>query len=124
MVSSSWIERKLGLKVNAGKTKVTRPTRLKYLGFGFWKDKEGTWRARPHEDSVAKFQRKLKQLCCRSWSISMTERIKKINALTRGWVNYFAIGDMKGKITQIDEHLRMMLRIVIWKQWKVPSKRE
>ena len=37
---TKWIERKLGLKVNAEKTKVTKPSRLKYLGFGFWKDKD------------------------------------------------------------------------------------
>jgi len=35
----NWIERKLGLKVNATKTRITTPTKLKYLGFGFWKDK-------------------------------------------------------------------------------------
>lgn len=33
---TSWIERKLGLKVNATKTKITPPSKLKYLGFGFW----------------------------------------------------------------------------------------
>ena len=66
---TDWIERKLGLKVNAEKTCITRPTKLKYLGFGFWKDHEGNWRARPHEKSVAKFKRRLKQLCCRRRSI-------------------------------------------------------
>ena len=30
---TSWIERKLGLKVNATKTHITKPTKLKYLGF-------------------------------------------------------------------------------------------
>ena len=64
---TDWIERKLGLKVNAEKTHTTRPTKLKYLGFGFWKSKEG-WKAKPHKDSVTKFKRKLKQLCKRSWS--------------------------------------------------------
>lgn len=29
------IEKKLGLKVNATKFKVIKPTKLKYLGFGF-----------------------------------------------------------------------------------------
>ena len=42
---TSWIERKLGLKVNMTKTKVTTPKKLKYLGFGFWKRKE-EWKAR------------------------------------------------------------------------------
>lgn len=120
---TSWIERKLGLKVNATKTKITPPSKLKYLGFGFWKDKT-EWKARPHQDSLSKFRRKLKKLCKRSWSIDLTYRIKKINEVTRGWVNYFRIGSMKAKLQQTDEHLRTMIRIVIWKQWKTSKKRE
>ena len=34
---SDWIQRKLGLKVNMTKTHITRPMKLKYLGFGFYK---------------------------------------------------------------------------------------
>ena len=73
---TKWIEKKLGLKVNMTKTKVTKPTQLKYLGFGFVKmgDK---WEARPHKESIQSFERKLKRLTNRSWSISMDERIKK-----------------------------------------------
>ena len=120
---TGWIERKLGLKVNAIKSQITKPTKLKYLGFSFWKDSE-KWKARPHGASVQKFRRKLKALCKRNWSIDLTTRINRINALTRGWINYFAIADMKTVMRQIDEHLRVMIRVVIWKQWKVPKKRE
>ena len=119
---TSWIERKLGLKVNATKTKVTKPTQLKYLGFGFWKGTDG-WKARPYEDSVARFKYKLKMLTNRSWSVSMDERIEKINAVIRGWINYFKIGSMKKVLVRIDEHLRARMRIVIWKQWKTGEKR-
>ena len=71
---TKWIEQKLGLKVNAAKTKVRKPSKLKYLGYGFVKmgDK---WEARPHQDSVKAFERKLKKLTKRSWSVSMDERI-------------------------------------------------
>ena len=65
-----WIEKKLGLKVNMSKTKITRPTGLKYLGYGFVK-MDGKWEARPHQSSVKNFEGKLKQLTKRSWSISM-----------------------------------------------------
>ena len=118
-----WIERKLGLKVNATKTKVTPPGKLKYLGFGFWKDKE-EWKTRPHKESVERLKRKLKSLCKRSGSVDLTYRIGKINAVSRGWINYFRIGSMKNKLLSIDEHLRTQIRVIIWKQWKVPSKRE
>lgn len=120
---TKWIEKKLGLKVNAEKTHITRPTNLKYLGFGFWKSKD-EWKARPHKDSVKRFKAKLKELCKRKWSIDLTYRIKKLNEVIRGWINYYIIGSMKSALTRIDEHLRTMIRVIIWKQWKVPKKRE
>lgn len=119
---TKWIEKKLGLKVNATKTKVTTPSKLKYLGFGFWKDKE-VWRAKPHNDSIKSFERKLKKLTKRSWSVTMDYRIKRLNWVIRGWINYFRIGSMKTALTRIDQHLRNRMRIVIWKQWKTSAKR-
>ena len=53
----------------------------------------------------------------------MDDRITKLNQTIRGWINYFAIANMKGKMVDIDAHLRTMLRKVIWKQWKTPQKR-
>ena len=121
---TGWIERKLGLKVNMTKTKVTRPSGLKYLGFGFWKDSEdGQWKARPHQDSVSRFKRNIKELTKRSWSVTMDLRILKLNEAIRGWINYFKIGGMKKKLKEIDERLRTRMRIVIWKQWKTGEKR-
>ena len=117
-----WIEKKLGLKVNAAKSKVTTPTKLKYLGFGFWKGIEG-WKAKPHKDSIKRFERKLKQLTKRSWSVKMDYRIMRLNQVIRGWINYFRMGSMKNTLKRIDEHLRTRMRIVIWKQWKTSEKR-
>ena len=119
---TKWIEKKLGLKVNMSKSKVTKPSRLKYLGFGFWKSKDG-WKTKPHQDSMSRFERKLKQLTGRSWSVSMDYRIRRLNQVIRGWINYFRMGNMKAALTRIDEHLRTRMRIVIWKQWKKSSKR-
>ena len=121
---TKWIEKKLGLKVNMTKSKVTKPTKLKYLGFGFWKDsRDGQWKARPHKDSIERFKRKLKQLTKRSWSVTMDFRIMRLNQVIRGWVNYFRVGNMKKVLQKIDERLRTRMRIVIWKQWKTREKR-
>ena len=121
---TKFIEKKLGLKVNAEKSKVTRPTKTKYLGFSFWMSKGGKWKPKPHLKSYQKLIRKLKQLTDRSWSISLDNRIKKINYLIRGWVNYFRIANMRQKIIGIDEHLRTRIRVIIWKQWKKITKRQ
>lgn len=120
---TKFIEKKLGLKVNVEKSKVTRPTQTKYLGFSFWKNPKGQWKPKPHLKSYQKLVRKLKQLTDRSWSISLDNRIKKINYVVRGWVNYFRIANMKNKITEIDEHLRVRVRVIIWKQWKKTRKK-
>ena len=48
----------------------------------------------PNEKSVTKFKGKLKELCCRSWSVPMDYRIQRLNQTIRGWINYFRIGDI------------------------------
>ena len=116
-----FIETKLKLKVNAEKTHITKPNNLKYLGFSFWKDKE-KWKSIPHQESFKKLFLKLKNLVKRSWSIDLTYRIKKINEVLRGWINYYRQSSMKMKITKIGKWLRNAIRVVIWKQWKVPNK--
>lgn len=123
MSITKFIEKKLGLKVNTEKSKVTRPTQTKYLGFSFWKNKD-KWKPKPHLKSYQKIKRKLKELTKRSWSISLDSRIKKINYLVIGWVNYFKIANMKNAIQEIDEHLRTRIRAIIWKQWKTPNKKQ
>ena len=93
---SDWIQRKLGLKVNMTKTHITRPSKLKYLGFGFYKDsKSKEWKCRPHRESVKKFKGRLKELTCRKRPGTVTSKIEKINQVTKGWINYYALGSMK-----------------------------
>lgn len=118
---TKFIEKKLGLKVNVSKSKIARPNQIKYLGFGFYYTKTGKIKPKPHLKSIQKFKRKLKALTRRSWSISLSVRIKKISQVVRGWINYFRIADMKTIMTSISENLRHRLRMIIWKQWKVPK---
>ena len=111
---SDWIQRKLGLKVNMTKTHITTPLQLKYLGFGFYKDKEANeWKCKPHQDSVKKFKSRLKELTCRKMPGTVRSKIEKINQVTRGWINYYALGSMKTAMARIDAHLRTRLRVII-----------
>lgn len=114
---TTFIEKKLGLIVNAEKTKITRPMNNKFLGFSYVK-MNGKWECRPHKKSIQKFKRELKRLTKRNWSISLDTRITKLNQLIRGWVNYFRKAKMKNVLAQISERLRTRVRVVIWKQWK------
>lgn len=119
---SIFIESKLGLKVNMTKSKVSKPNDIKYLGFGFFMDKnDGLWKAKPHAKSVEKLKLKLKKLTSRRRSISLDERLEKIKKTIVGWTNYYKIGFWKNIAREIDAHVRFRLRMCIWKQWKKVS---
>lgn len=115
---TEFIERKLGLKVNAEKSRIGRPRDIKFLGFGYFYGKDGKYQAKPHSKSILKLKRKLKALTKRSWSVSLDVRLVKIKQLVMGWVNYFRIAKMKTVLAEIDQKLRKRIRIIIWKQWK------
>ena len=121
---SRFIEEKLGLKVNMTKSKVDRPSGLKYLGFGFYFDSRAhQYKAKPHAKSVAKFKKRMKELTCRSWGVSNSYKVEKLNQLIRGWINYFKIGSMKTLCKELDSNIRYRLRMCIWKHWKTPQNR-
>ena len=121
---SRFIEKKLGLKVNMSKSKVDKPQGLKYLGFGFYFDSRAhQFKAKPHAKSVAKFKKRMKEFTCRSWGVSNSYKVEKLNQLIRGWINYFKIGNMKTLCKQLDSNIRYRLRMCIWKQWKTPQNR-
>jgi hypothetical protein len=119
-----FIEEKLGLKVNAEKSKVDKPKGIKYLGFGFYFDSFAkAYKARPHPKAVAKFKAQMKKLTRRSWGVSNSYKVLKLNQLIRGWVNYFRIGNMKRLCERMDSNIRYRLRMCIWKHWKTPQNR-
>ena len=121
---SRFIEEKLGLKVNMIKSKVDKPSGLKYLGFGFYFDPRAhQFKTKPHAKSVTKFKKRMKGLTCRSWGVSNSYKVEKLNQLIRGWINYFKIGSMKYLCKTLDGNIRYRLRMCIWKYWKTPQNR-
>ena len=112
-----FIERKLYLKVNREKTCVSHISKVKYLGYSFYKYR-GKCRFRVHPKSVAKMKNKIRELTNRSNGWGNEYRALKLTQFIRGWVNYFGMADMKALLTKIDEWLRHKIRAIYWKQWK------
>ena len=120
---TSWLERKLFLKVSATKTKVVRPNKSNFLGFTFWKGKDG-WKCKPADDRKKKLYAKVKKVLKRKQAVSrpLAETFTKLNQILRGWINYFRIGNMKTFLDEFGQWLRHKVRVIIIKQWKI-SKR-
>ena len=118
---TSWLERKLRLKVSATKTKVVRPTKSTFLGFTFWKSQQG-WQCKPANDRKTRLYQKTKEILCRRKAAAMPLAVtfQRMNWLMRGWINYYALGSMRGFMKEYGEWMRHKVRVVILKQWKVP----
>lgn len=111
------LESKLKLKVNTDKSKVDLVTRRKFLGFSFYFSKSGV-NIRIHEQSYKRFKDKVKEITNRNTGVSMEFRLKKLNQVTVGWLNYFGIAKAKSRIMELEGWIRRRLRACIWKQWK------
>ena len=111
------IEGKLFLKVNRKKTTVAHVSKVKYLGYSFYRNK-GKCRFRVHTKSVAKMKNKIRELTDRNNGMSNAKREEKYQQFVRGWVNYFKLADMKNLLKDTDEWARRRIRAVYWKQWK------
>lgn len=112
-----YIEKKLFLKVNREKTKVAHVSKVKYLGYSFYRYK-GKCKMRVHPQSIAKMRARLKVLTSRNNGWGNDRRVSKLTQFIRGWVNYFSLADMKQVLRSTDEWLRRRIRAVYWKQWK------
>ena len=112
-----YIEKKLFLKVNREKSKVTHVNYVKYLGYSFYIYR-GEGRLRIHPQSIRKLKDKIREVTGRSNGMGIEERKTKLNQVVRGWTNYFKLADAKSQLKEIDEWMRSRIRMVAWKQWK------
>ena len=118
---SSWLERKLFLKVSATKTKVVRPKDSNFLGFTFVKSKDG-WKCKPMDDRKKRLYSKCRAVLIRRKAVAvpLSVTFKRVNEIVRGWINYFRISSMKMFMKEFGEWLRHKIRAIILKQWKKP----
>lgn len=112
-----FITGKLYLKVNLEKTTVSHVSKIKYLGYGFYRNK-GKCRMRVHPKSITKMKNRIRELTVRGNRWSNPVREKKFRDYAKGWINYYWYADMKGLMKETDEWLRHRIRAVYWKQWK------
>ena len=115
---SSWLERKLFLKVSATKTKVVRPKDSNFLGFT---SKDG-WKCKPMDDRKKRLYSKCRAVLIRRKAVAvpLSVTFKRVNEIVRGWINYFRISSMKMFMKEFGQWLRHKIRAIILKQWKKP----
>lgn len=117
-----YLEGKLRLKVNTGKSRVGSPLKLKFLGYCLYKVR-GRTGIRVHEKPLKKFKEHIKQITSRKRGRAINLILQELKLYTTGWLNYYGIADMQKKIHSLSEWIRRRIRMYIWKQWKNISAR-
>jgi len=55
--------------------------------------------------------------------MTFDERIQKLKEISEGWLNYFRMASIQGKLKDLDGWIRNRLRYCVWHQWKKPERK-
>ena len=131
---TSFIEKKLFLKVNTDKTKILHACEeTQFLGFAFTtrvsakrRKEHPTWKFFPivHKKKRLKLVESLKTILDRRAKGGIDVVKRRLLLKLRGWCNYFEGAIPRSWMEDTDAWIRRRVRQLLWKQWKKPSKRK
>jgi RNA-directed DNA polymerase len=113
---TSFLEVRLKLKVNREKSAVDRPWNRKFLGYSMTSGRKA--RLKVAKESVRRFREKLREVFRHGRGQSLGKVIETLTPILRGWVNYFALSEVKNVFEELDSWIRRKLRVLLWRRWK------
>ncbi len=122
-----FLKNKLKLPINLEKSGIRKPVQFEILGHRFVptyeKGTKGKYQTVVSEKGWKNLKQKLKAITKKTIPASFGERIKKLKELQRGWINYFRMASIYGKLKELDGWVRNRLRYCIWTDWKKPERK-
>jgi group II intron reverse transcriptase/maturase len=120
----SYLQRK-GLKLNETKTRVldVRHESFRFLSFEVsWRKSRTTGKHYPHVEPSKKARQKLRDAVRRElnhWTTgrSVTETIRTVNQVVRGWSHYFHYGHCTRTYVGMQDWMRQRYRTWLWKKY-------
>jgi group II intron reverse transcriptase/maturase len=122
-----FIKNKLKLPINREKSGIRKPVNFTLLGFGFVptyvKGEKGKYQLVVSDKSWKSLKQKLKTITRKTTPCTFDERIQRIKEVQRGWLGYFRMASIHGKLKDLDGWIRNRLRYCIWHFWKKPERK-
>lgn len=113
-----FLKNKLKLPINREKSGIRKPVNFTILGFGFVptyeKGVSGQYQLVVSEKSWKSLKQKLKIITRKTTPCSFDERIYRLKEVQRGWLGYFRMASISGKLKDLDGWIRNRLRYCIW----------
>jgi group II intron reverse transcriptase/maturase len=122
-----FLKNKLKLPINREKSGIRKPVQFTILGFRFVptyvKGEKGKYQTVVSEKSWKALKQNLKTITRKTTPKTFGERIKQLKEVQRGWLQYFRMASIYGKLKDLDSWLRNRLRYCIWHDWKKRERR-
>jgi len=122
-----FLRNKLKLPINREKSGIRKPVNFTILGYGFVptyvKGENGKYQMVVSEKSWKSIKEKLKIITRKTTPMTFDQRIQKLKEITQGWLNYFRMASIQGKLKELDGWVRNRIRHCIWHQWKKPERK-
>jgi group II intron reverse transcriptase/maturase len=122
-----FLKNKLKLPINREKSGIRKPVQFTILGHRYVptyeKGTKGKYQLVVSEKSWDKLKQSLKTITRKTAPLSIAERIYKLKEVGRGWLNYFCMASITGKLKDLDSWIRNRLRYCIWHDWKKPERK-
>jgi hypothetical protein len=87
------------------------------------KGEKGKYQLVVSEKGWKSLKQKIKIITRKTTPATFDERIHKLKELQRGWLGYFRMASIQGKLKELDGWVRNRLRYCIWKYWKKPERK-
>ncbi|MBM4395443.1 MAG: hypothetical protein FJ087_07110 [Deltaproteobacteria bacterium] len=116
-----FIEGRLRLKVNAGKSAVARPEERHFVGFRLRREPlDGGVDVLLSKRSKERIDERIRELTPRTWGQSLRDCIAKVNEYLRGWIGFFSVCSAAElqTLNGLDAHVRRRLRAIVLRHWK------
>jgi len=114
-----FIERRLRLKVNKGKSAVARPEQRHFVGFSLRREPlDGTIEVLLSERSRRRIRDKVRELTPRSFGQSLAACMEQLNVYLRGWIGFFFVCTAERFMHNLDAHIRRRLRAIVLRHCK------
>lgn len=114
---TTFLAKKLKLRVNTEKSAVDRPWNRKFLGFTFHRTRQGRNRRTPAPQSVKRFKDKIRAITRRSGGRSIEQVVAQLNPYLKGWMAYFGYAEVNAPFQELNSWIRRRFRCMLWKQW-------
>jgi RNA-directed DNA polymerase len=118
---STFITKRLKLKLNADKSAVGRPWKRKFLGFRISADSPPLREIAPN--AVERFKHRVRELTRRARGVSLDRVVADLRPFLRGWGEYFGWCETPWMLRDLDKWVRHRLRCYLWAQWRTPQRR-